>query len=162
ERKVAAVKLPGRDLARTTPPPSPKRKRKEVLPSLALRDRRPAVLSASPKTAAVPPVFQGSIPIRRAAGGGSAGGRLSPTVLRGHLLRPLALFHLDVKPVLLPVSGHGEFQRRGLQALIFQMDGGAAPLAFLGQRRRCHQHLVFTFPGAVVVPVRAQLKRAVG
>src|SRR5262249_17221942 len=48
------------------------------------------------------------------------------------------------------------------QVLIFRMDGGAAPLAFLGQRRRRDQHLVVSFPGPVVVPVSAQLKGAVG
>src|SRR5262249_7363576 len=69
--------------------------------------------------------------------------------------------HLDVELVLVPVSGHGEFQRRGLQFLVFRMDWGAARPAFLGQRRRRDQHLVFSFHGAVVVPVSAQLKRAV-
>src|SRR5262249_23143694 len=81
-----------------------------------------------------------------------------PAIFKGSFL----LFHLDVELVLVPVSGHGEFQRRGLQALVFRMDGGAEPLAFLGQWWRRHQDLVFTFHGAVVAPVGAQLKRAVG
>src|SRR5262249_23217985 len=71
------------------------------------------------------------------------------------------LFHLDVELVLVPVSGYGEFQWRGLQFLVFRMDWRAARPAFLGQRRRRDQHLVFSFHGAVVVPMCAQLKRAV-
>src|SRR5262245_20048880 len=100
------------------------------------------------------------------SGGGSASEALQ-SLQRRRPCRPFSrgairLFHLDVKRVLCAVAGHGEFQGRGLQVLVFRMDGGAAGLAFLGQRRRRDQHLVFSFHGAVVFSVRAQSKRAVG
>src|SRR5207248_2398000 len=42
------------------------------------------------------------------------------------------LLHLDIELVLVPVSGDGEFERRGLQVAVFRMDRGAARLALLG------------------------------